>query len=223
MLPVNPQSKLNAKAWVSALNAATCPPDWMKKLFTFNGNDFRIAAKYSFSKDPKVPKPPAWFAEWHAAASSVYMGSNWELTTGTLEMKPKDLSLMIPDGISIGKLDPSKNWVDFPQMQGHDKGEGGITVPTQDIKDSLNTQKDSKLHYSGVIVKPGAKQGEIVVVTQIKSVEGQLLPFGPNDIIETLFHELFHAGQIDQNKPNADSDTRFSAVTDGIKSFFACP
>ncbi|MEO6801708.1 MAG: hypothetical protein ABI197_00535 [Granulicella sp.] len=223
MIPVNPKSKLTAKAWVDTVNAATCAPSWMKKIFTFRGTDFRIAPSYKFITGKGISKPPAWFGVWHTAASSVYMGSNWELTTGTLEMKPKDLSLMVPDGISIGKLDPDKNWTDFPQMQGHDKGEGGITVPTQDIKDNLNTQKDGKLHYSGVIVKPGSKQGEIVVVTQIKSVDGQLLSFGPNDVIETLFHELFHAGQIDQNKPNADSDTRFSAVTDGIKSFFACP
>jgi hypothetical protein len=218
MLPVNPRSALSASAWVDTVNAAKCMPKWMKNIFSAKGHDLRIAPSYS---GPKA-SIPAWFATWHNAASSVYMGSFWDLTTGTLERKSNDVSIMVPDGVSIGKVGPDNTWVDYPQVTTQDKWEGGITVPTQEIKNTINQAKDKKLHYSGVIVKPGSKQGEIVVVTQIKDLNGQLLKLSDDEIIETLFHELFHAGQVDQQLPDADDDPRFNVITDAIKSFFVC-
>src|ERR1700719_1667268 len=152
MLPVNPNSRISAQGFVDNVTKTTCLPDWMKTVFVANGHDLQIAAKfkgsYTFLKGTK----PAWFDPWLIAATSAWQQDEWQLTTGTLEMKPKDLSIMVPDGVSIGKFDPDHNWTNFPVLGTDDTGAGGITVPTQDTKDGLNALSDADLHYSGVIV-----------------------------------------------------------------------
>jgi len=216
MLPVNPKSKLSAAQFLDLIKGTNCLPNWMRALFSVGAQNLKIAAKFTY---PNTSKPPAWFGTWYTAALTVTQGNDWELTTGSLEILPKGLSKMIADGVSIGKPDPSGQWTNFPQIMGHDAGEGGITVPTQAIKDDLNAQKDAKLHYSSVIVPPGSARGTIVVVNRFKTDKGEL-PLNADEIVGTLFHEIYHAGQISQDKPSADADPRFNKITSAIGAQF---
>jgi hypothetical protein len=220
MLPVSPNSKLRAEAFLDLIKATKCIPPWMTGLFSRDGQNLKVAEKFIFPKDSR---PPGWFGTWHSAALAVCQTNEWELTTGSLELMPKDISKMVADGISIGKPDPTGHWTDFPQFMGKDQGEGGITVPTQKIKDDLNAAKDAQQHYSGVIVKTGSARGAIVVVNRFKTDQGDL-PMNANEITGILFHEMLHAGQISQGLPNSHKDPRFEKVIKAIDDQFkGCP
>jgi hypothetical protein len=80
MLPVNSKSRLSAQDFLDKVNATSCLPDWMKAIFSVKGNDFRIAAKYTFPL--KGAKPPGWFDIWYQAAFNAWGADEWELTTG---------------------------------------------------------------------------------------------------------------------------------------------
>lgn len=216
MLPVNPKSKLSAAQFVDLIKGTHCLPDWMRRLFSVKAHHLQIADKYTY---PKTSPPPGWFGTWYTAALTVTQGNDWELTTGLVESLPQDLSRMTADGVSIGKPDPNGQWTDFPQIMNHDNWEGGITVPTQALKNELNAQKDAKLHYSSVIVPQGSARGAIVVVNRIKDKKGEA-PLNSDDIVGTLFHEIYHAGQASQDKPSADADDRFNAITKAINVQF---
>jgi hypothetical protein len=219
MLPVNAQSKLNASNFVNNVNNSSCITDWMKGIFSTKGNDVKIADRYSW----KGSKPPAWFDSWFKAASAVWQADEWELTTGAIKLLGKGVSIMEPDGLSIGKTGPDGTWVNFPQVEGNDSNAGGMTVPTGAMKADLNAYKDKDLHYAGVVVRPsktGKTRGAIIVVDRFKTEKGDVLPRNANEITATLFHELFHAGQISQGQPNAHKDKRFEKVSNVIDAHF---
>jgi hypothetical protein len=220
MLPVNAKSKLTATNFVDHITNSSCITDWMKAIFSTKGNDLKIADKYSW----KGSKPPGWFDAWFKAASAVWQADEWELTTGVIKLMGKGVSIMEPDGLSIGKPDPTGGWVTFMQIQADDSNAGGLTVPTQSMKADLNADKDKDMHYAGVIVKPsstGKTRGGIIVVDRFKTEKGDVLPRNSNEITSTLFHELFHAGQISQGQPNAHKDKRFEKVSSVVDAHFA--
>jgi hypothetical protein len=216
MLPVSPKSQLRAKQFLDLINTTKCIAPWVRALFSIDGENLKIGTKYTY---PNTSKPPGWFGTWHNAALAVVQSNDWELTTGSLEVLPKDLSRLVADGVSIGKPDPSGQWTNFPLIVGHGRGDEGITVPTQAIKDDLNAQKDAEQHYGSVIVPPGSARGAIVVANRFKTDKGDL-PMNADDIVGTLFHEMYHAGQISQDLPNADADPRFNKITKAIETQF---
>jgi hypothetical protein len=223
MLPVNAKSMLSAKDFVDAVSKTTCLAGWMKAIFSVKGQDLVIAKTYKF---PKSPKPPDWFGIWFAAALGAWEADEWELTTGSLEMKGKGLSIMFPDGISIGKSAPDGSWVDVPQFATNDTGVGGVTVPTQSIRNDLNASSDADLHYNGAIVKTAARgktRGAIVIASRLKAEDGTVFPMNANEITGTLFHELFHAGRISRGGPHSHGDKRFdSVITMVVAPFTHC-
>ncbi len=219
MLPVNSKSRLSAQDFLNKVKSSSCLQDWMKTIFSVNGNDFKIAETYKW----KGTKPPAWFDIWFQAATNVWHADEWELTTGTLKMMGKGVSMMDADGVSIGKPDPDGDWVNFATFDGNDTGTGGLTVPTETMKNDLNASKDKELHYQGPIVRPlrtGKGRGAIVVVDRLQDEKGQFLPMNANEIAGTLFHELFHAGRISRGEPNAHKDKRFQGAISQVDTAF---
>ncbi|MBC8165907.1 MAG: hypothetical protein H7Y20_08550, partial [Bryobacteraceae bacterium] len=104
-----------------------------------------------------------------------------------------------------------------------DTGAAGLTVPTQSMKNDLDADKDKELHYNGSVVsggKSGKERGAIIIVDRFEDGKGNFLPRNADEIAGTLFHELFHAGQISQGQPYSHSDKRFEQTIKIVEEEF---
>lgn len=193
----------------------------MKNVFSEKGGNLEIAKRYTFPKG----KAPKWFANWHMAALSASEANEWQLTTGVIKLLNGTASVMEPDGVSIVEVsaNPNIGWSPSTEISTDDSNAGGLTVPTEAMQRDLGAMKDKEMHYKSAIVKPDSsvsnQRGVMVIVDRLED-QGQTLPRNAQEMTMTLFHELYHAGQVSQGRPYRHRDDRFEKLVGPIELFF---
>jgi RHS repeat-associated protein len=205
-LTVSPESKITASQIVEMIQRSTKIPDWMKAVFSVQGN--RILVKTQFRLPPNVTQKD--IPEWFLSAARAIQSGDWHLTTAAANVSKRSLP---PNEKLQGDFELGDAPIGGPKSEGIILGE---TIDAHPLWSRIGLRKVADENAGGATNplrrRPPSQQrpaqGLVVVANRFRSWIDPFPEVRRSDdaILETLFHELAaHAGQKSQGLPGEHS------------------
>jgi hypothetical protein len=192
-LTIHPESKISADDWVNKINVNQDTPDYFVGRIKANGSVIFVTDPNHF-EIPKGNKPYAWVGDW----IEVFKVDEWEMTTGSLEVKVKKggpqealIQFEVKPDLSSGETIGNSTKDRVLTQTAHSVNDPGLTL-------DFGYTLPQAGNLAGIALNSGRTKSIVVTNRATLNLGGtiQKINVSDPDLVDTWFHEIgCHAGR----------------------------